>query len=73
MKIHKIYNELNEFEDISRDKVQIEVSISTWLLIKRVIDNSQYSFNKEDDRQLAKRIAKVIKNAEEEQTTEWTK
>lgn len=71
MKIHRIYKESNEITDISGDKVQIEVSTSTWQQIKEVIDNSQYGFNREQERLLAKRIAKVIRNAEEVQTTEW--
>lgn len=73
MKIHRIYNELNEITDISGDKVRIEVSVSTWQLIKEVIDNSQLGFNREKDRKLAQRIAKVIWDAEDKETREWAK
>lgn len=73
MKIKRIYNELNEIEDISKDKVQIEVSAETWNLIKHVIWNARFGFCRTEDKQLASRIENIIKEAEKEQTTEWAK
>ena len=73
MKIHRIYNELNEINDISKDKVVItmsaslfeELRINTWRVRQKIATEKSEKFFKE--------FEKLIKEADEKQTTEWAR
>ena len=72
-KIHRIYNELNEINDISKDKVVItmsaslfeELRINTWRVRQKIATEKSEKFFKE--------FEKLIKEADEKQTTEWAR
>lgn len=69
MKITKIYCKSKEIEDLSKDKVRIELSWDEYLKLREILDVSKFNIESNS----IKKFYKEMKNADTTAKIKWVK
>ena len=71
MKIHRIYKEGNEIENLSGDKVQIEMTEGTFSTLRSLLNAVRFEVISRKEVEKAESINNLIEKAIKKQTSEW--